>query len=901
MNAIEYARDYIGSGWQVVPVTKPCGGTCAKARRGEECSCGKRPIDDQWPLLKIDAAGAARHFDADSNVGVVLGDESGGLVDIDLDCPETVELAPELLPPSREFGRESSRRSHRLYYARHARTERFQQPLGNGKHKVLVELRANKTGKGGEGLQTVFPGSIHKSGELVEWEDLSVEIAEVPPEQLRTSVARLAAAALLMRIGWGKGSAIGFAREPHAGLLHQVPDQAYACISRWLGLPPRTPAQQPTRTAAPPQRAPSSGPDNRLKRAAAYLQRVPGATSGAGGHQQTWAAALAVVRGFELSEAEGYDLLASDYNRRCDPPWSERELRHKVVSALNDGRLEWGYLLKQERPGRAADRPKSDSSPRNDSDEGAREPAAPIAPAEWEPPVEFGVYDLPPFPIDSLPRPIADFVRACAEATQTPPDLAGLLALAACASAVAKRAVVEVKPGYREPLNIFTAIVLPPGERKSAVVREVTAPLIEWEAKAADACRGEIARAAQRYAVSQKRLDAVASTAARARNKEERRQAELELEELAEEHAKLKVPVEPRILADDATPEALGSLLSAHGGRIAIFSAEGGIFKMMGGGYSDVPKLDVYLKAHAGDEIRVDRKNRPAERVTDPALTLGLAVQPAVLDAIAEDKMLRGTGLLARFLYALPTSMIGSRNVDACPIPDSIRVGYETALRCLLVMQEAPRPVVLKLSGPAFARWREFSQWLEPQLAEFAELDSIRDWASKLAGVVARIAGVLGVLGVLALKTHSEDSSISIYESEMVQAIALGRYLVPHALAAFSSMGADPKLQGAKQLLKTIGRKAWTSFSRRELQQLVKRAERFNDATHLDQALQVLVERGFIRPLPTPSMSERGGRPAGPSYEVNPHFFPQCPRNPQNRGSSGGTPIRERIPGEDDE
>jgi hypothetical protein len=281
-------------------------------------------------------------------------------------------------------------------------------------------------------------------------------------------------------------------------------------------------------------------------------------------------------------------------------------------------------------------------------------------------------------------------------------------------------------------------------------------------------------------------------------------------------------------------------------------------------------------------------------------LTLGISPQPIILEALAEKQMLRGTGLLARFLYALPTSMLGARVGDPPPVPDAVRSAYASALRRLLVLQQQKETLTLKLSPEAYAAWREFYLWVEPQLGEGGELESISDWGSKLPGSVARICGILGILGILALKSTSEDQSISIHipRAEMERAIALGRYLVPHAQAAFSSLGADPKLQGAKHILRTIRRKEWKSFSRRELQQSVKGSERFNDVERLDESLHLLTERGFIRPVQSPSMSERGrGRPAGERYEVNPHTHRQ---NSQNSQNSVGLHVVEREPGEDD-
>ena len=48
----------------------------------------------------------------------------------------------------------------------------------------------------------------------------------------------------------------------------------------------------------------------------------------------------------------------------------------------------------------------------------------------------------------------------------------------------------------------------------------------------------------------------------------------------------IEVPPIPRLVADDITPEAAASLLAEQGGRLAIISAEGGIFDIIAGRYS---------------------------------------------------------------------------------------------------------------------------------------------------------------------------------------------------------------------------------------------------------------------------------------------------------------------------
>lgn len=67
-------------------------------------------------------------------------------------------------------------------------------------------------------------------------------------------------------------------------------------------------------------------------RARKYLVRLPGAVSGQDGHGVTFHAACILVLGFGLTEGRALTLLR-EWNQTCQPPWSERELLHKVQDA----------------------------------------------------------------------------------------------------------------------------------------------------------------------------------------------------------------------------------------------------------------------------------------------------------------------------------------------------------------------------------------------------------------------------------------------------------------------------------------------------------------------------------------------------------------------------------------
>jgi RecA-family ATPase len=76
----------------------------------------------------------------------------------------------------------------------------------------------------------------------------------------------------------------------------------------------------------------SAGPLDLIERARRYLAKIPPAISGQHGHDQTFAVACTLVQGFGLSVADASSLL-SEYNARCSPPWSERDLAHKLADA----------------------------------------------------------------------------------------------------------------------------------------------------------------------------------------------------------------------------------------------------------------------------------------------------------------------------------------------------------------------------------------------------------------------------------------------------------------------------------------------------------------------------------------------------------------------------------------
>jgi hypothetical protein len=493
---------------------------------------------------------------------------------------------------------------------------------------------------------------------------------------------------------------------------------------------------------------------------------------------------------------------------------------------------------------------------------------------EWPTPIPLAAPSVPPFPLHALPLNLRLYAEELAEAAQVPPDLPTMLMLAVGAAALANKYEVHITPDWREPCNLFVAVVLPPGHRKSAIFRAVVAPLDRAETELRDLDADAVADRTQTYRIMEA---ALREAERRAKNADdaERTQA---IEEAKELRRKLpEHPALPRLLADDASPEQLAVLLAENGGRIALMSAEGGVFETMAGRYSNgIPNLDVYLKGHSGDAIRVDRVGRPPILVQNPALTIGLAIQPEVIQGLATKPSFRGRGLIARFLYSIPHSALGYRKVETEPVDPATRLQYETTVNTLLRVSShdihandgtAHR---LCLDRDAKNCLRDYRQDIERDLAPGGGLEYAPDWGGKLPGAVVRIAGILH-----AYKHPDAPHAVVVSEETMVAAIHIGNYLRSHAAAVLDLMGIDPIIEDARHVLNWIRRTELAEFSQRQAYQALK--GRFKHVHQLLPVLALLRERGYLVRVSIPARTGPG-RNAGPFYATNPACLASFPK-----------------------
>jgi hypothetical protein len=172
-DTLRYAEGYAERGLAVIPIPE--------GRKG--------PTLPSWQHLRIRPEEVGRYFDGrPSNVGLLLGEPSRWVVDVDCDVPEAVSSAPLFLPETVRSGRRSSPSSHHWYLSQGTRTEKFKDADG----ATLLELRST-------GCQTLVAPSVHPSGDRYAWEPGTRRFAEVPAEELLRRCRLVATAALVAR------------------------------------------------------------------------------------------------------------------------------------------------------------------------------------------------------------------------------------------------------------------------------------------------------------------------------------------------------------------------------------------------------------------------------------------------------------------------------------------------------------------------------------------------------------------------------------------------------------------------------------------------------------------------------------------------------------------------------
>jgi hypothetical protein len=459
----------------------------------------------------------------------------------------------------------------------------------------------------------------------------------------------------------------------------------------------------------------------------------------------------------------------------------------------------------------------------------------PSSAEDWPPPLPLTGSSAPrPFPLDVLPDSLAAFAREASAALNVPVDFVAVPMLAVAGGAIGNSRLLKIKRGHTQPALLYTCIVGEPGTAKTPALDCVTGPLIAAE----------------------QRLGG-------------------------------------RVMIDDTTAEALVDALRETPRGLVMVQDElaafiRGMDQYRGGKGTD---RQTYLKLWSQVRIRIDRKgNAGGAPVTvhRPFLALVGGIQTTVVPCLRGEarrgEMPPNDGMLDRFLFSYPDPKPAKGETWDDLAEDDPR--WQGAIDRLLGLEMAvegdqPSPVSLALTECGRKAWERFTRKHADEVNGQDFPEHLRNPWSKLRGYCARLALILYCLR----EACSESVPAGEVDGAAVDAAArLVEYFKSHAKKVLAVMEADRVAVQAERVLQWVRRKRPNSFKPHELFSGVRSQGVFPNLNSLEAPLARLVDHHYLRVVP-PTLNGARGRPAGPSYQVNPALL-KAPENPENHEKS---------------
>jgi hypothetical protein len=500
--------------------------------------------------------------------------------------------------------------------------------------------------------------------------------------------------------------------------------------------------------------------------------------------------------------------------------------------------------------------------------------------APWPAPETFS-HPVPP--ILDFDRAIPDclysfreFALATAEEVQVPADSVAALALGIVSLAASRSFEVQLLPQWRETAPLWIAVLAEPGDRKSASLAALTPPLHRWQTDERERLRDALAEYAEKRRIADSRLAVVRKNLANAEAEDVGR-LQSEAMELARSLGSMEELAAPDLLTADATPEAIRGLLIRNGEKVGLAAPETDFQQLTGSRYgTGSQNLNLMLAGKSGDFLPAHRVGRD-QPLEHPSIACILYVQPAAVRDVLRDANANGRGLVQRFAFIQPLSLMGSRLLTPPQVPARLTAAWDSNIRLILDRPWPGRVVltpdgllrhdqparILTLEPAADELFCALRADIEPRLKERGDLRPISGFASKLPGDIARIA--------LAFQLMCDVTSAAVTGPIMKAACEWAPYLIAHHQGVLGSASEGPELGHARRLVDALRRNGKREISARECFRLVDNQTDLACMADFEPVLDILQERNYLRPIPDQNTGR--GRPASPRYEVNPAVF----------------------------
>lgn len=422
--------------------------------------------------------------------------------------------------------------------------------------------------------------------------------------------------------------------------------------------------------------------------------------------------------------------------------------------------------------------------------------------------IQKRMLNMSDFPLDVFPSWFEDMVREVSRNIKTPEVLAANYGLGIVSAFLAMKVYVACD-GRVSPTNLWTMTLLPAGTGKSPVLKEMARPLLDTSLK-------------------KHRLEDISVAA------------------FYHKMSELK-----KIL-----------MLSSEGTFFDVFLRDSG------------NALSPLMKSYDEEDISYSRGNNVNISIEKPSLSMGIAIQN---DRFAQHmserkfKTLLTTGLLDRFLPAVPASNVGHRKYsreDARSVTFEVYEPYEHCIKMLdkrysldgsvsdenQGTDDTNAPVYLNVSDDACDTLIEWKNRTESEFTE-PRYESIRQWLGKRDSFALRLAGNLHVMRMLQDEMDGLpedwrenpllDDNMTISKYCMEAAIRLVEYYQGERLKLTSDVK-RPEEVAAQKILNYLRRKNIRDIKHGRLRNALKETSGLKSDDEFQAAFSVLLDNGDI-------------------------------------------------------
>lgn len=440
------------------------------------------------------------------------------------------------------------------------------------------------------------------------------------------------------------------------------------------------------------------------------------------------------------------------------------------------------------------------------------------------------------FPVEALPPIMREMVESIAETTGTDTAMSATSMLSAVSYCFTGKYRMQGKPDHSETSAIYSLIIANPSERKSPVVKLIKKPFEDFEVE----YNKEHSKEFHKNEADRKMLLNKADKLEKDGSEDTEYIAELRTQ--AEE---IDDVGKRRIAIEDITPECMIQLMGRNKSLLMI-SDEAGMLGNFAGRYTgNIPNLDLLLKAWSGESFFCDRATKESVYIPNPYLSISLAGQPYLWDAMVSNAVFRNSGLLARFFYSFPISKVGSRRYDTESIEPSVIENYNALIQNLLENKFNSTDMVekfLKFDEEAQQNYIDYyNGYIEKiQLTEFA---NCKDWGGKYHGQILRLCCIIHCVKCALGGFPPETESVSV--DTLCKAIAIADYYKQQAIYAFNIGSVNNEILKAEKVLEVIRAKHITETFQSALLKKC-RFSIFNDPDDFYKTLQLLEDYGYV-------------------------------------------------------